>query len=142
MTALTATVRLPHQESRRNYARDLDTDRRRGTWLDPAAAKKPLAEWAAVWIDTLDVEPRTDENYRRYLRNHILPHSGTTALGDITALAVTEWWKQLRRRGRRRDHTPTTGERVWAMPEHIIRIAEQATTRDSRTTNPPTNRNP
>jgi integrase len=31
---------------------------------------------------------------------------------------------------RRRDHAPTTAERVWAMPEHIIRIAEQATMRD------------
>jgi integrase-like protein len=149
-----------------DYAHDLDTDRRRGTWLDPAGAKRPLADWAAVWIETLDVEQRTEENYRGYLRNHILPRWGTIALGDITSLAVTEWWKDLRRRyaastiagirtvlsmmlddavderliptnpihrhrrrGRRRDHAPTTAERVWAMPEHIIRIAEQATTR-------------
>jgi integrase len=31
-----------------------------------------------------------------------------------------------RRRGRRRDHAPTRNERVWAMPEHVLRIAEQA----------------
>ncbi|WP_083754180.1 tyrosine-type recombinase/integrase [Actinosynnema sp. ALI-1.44] len=149
-----------------DYAQDMDTDRRRGTWLDPAGAKKPLADWATIWIETLDVEPRTEENYRRYLRRQILPRWGTTALGDITSLAVTEWWKELRRRyaastiasirtvfstmlddavderliptnpvrrhrrrGRRRDHAPTTAERVWAMPEHVIRIAEQATMR-------------
>jgi integrase len=149
-----------------DYAHDLDTDRRRGTWLDPAGAKRPLADWATIWIKTLDVEPRTEENYRRYLRRQILPRWGTTALGDITPLAVTEWWKDLRRRyaastiagirtvfsmmlddavderliptspvhhhrrrGRRRDHASTPTERVWAMPEHVTRIAEQATMR-------------
>lgn len=33
-----------------------------------------------------------------------------------------------RRRGRRRDHAPTRNERVWAMPEHVLRIADQART--------------
>jgi integrase len=32
-----------------------------------------------------------------------------------------------RRRGRRRDHAPSRVEKVWAMPEHVCRIAEQAT---------------
>jgi len=44
------------------------------------------------------VETRTEENYRSYIRNHLLPRWGTTALGNITALAVTNWIKQLRRR--------------------------------------------
>lgn len=87
-------------------------------------------------------------------------------MGNITSLALTEWWKQLhqryaastiagiltvlsmmlddvvgerliaaspvhrhRRRGRRRDHAPTATERVWAMSDHIIRIAKQASMR-------------
>jgi len=33
-----------------------------------------------------------------------------------------------RRRGRRRDHALTRAEKVFAMPEHVIRIAGQATT--------------
>ncbi|WP_133854523.1 site-specific integrase [Labedaea rhizosphaerae] len=33
-----------------------------------------------------------------------------------------------RRRGRRRDRTPSARERVWAMPDHIVRIAATATT--------------
>lgn len=56
-----------------DYAHDLDTDRRHDTWLNPAEAKKPLVNRAALWIETLDVEQRTEENYRRYLRNQILP---------------------------------------------------------------------
>jgi integrase len=110
------------------------------------------------------VETRTEENYCSYLRNHILPRWGYTALGDITALDVTAWLKDLRkhlapstvagirtlfsmmlddavdqrlipvnpvhrrrRRGRRRDHAPSRVEKVFAMPDHVCRIAEQAT---------------
>jgi integrase len=145
------------------YVQDLRVDQRRGTWLDPAGAKLRLDEWVARWIDTIDVETRTEENYRRCLRLHILPRWGHLGLGEITASAVTEWLKQLRqryaastvvtlrtvlsmimddavderlipanpvrrrrRRGRRRDHAPTLRERVWAMPEQVLRIADQA----------------
>ena len=147
-----------------DYAADLETDRRRGTWLDPAGAAMPLAQWAVQWVELLDVEPRTEENYRRCLRLHIVPRWGSTGLGAITASDVTLWLKRLReryaastvvtlrtilsmimddavderlipanpvrrrrRRGRRRDHAPTLKERVWAMPEQVLRIAEQAT---------------
>jgi integrase len=34
---------------------------------------------------------------------------------------------QHRRRGRRRDHAPSRAERVFAMPEHVLRIAEHTT---------------
>jgi integrase len=148
----------------RNYASDLETDRRRGTWIDPAAGHTALATWVEQWLPSLDVEIRTEENYRAYLRNHILPRWGHITLGDITALDVTTWLKQLRvhyaastvrtirtmfsmllddaveqrliplspmhhhrRRGRRRDHTPSRAEKVFAMPEHVLRIAEHAT---------------
>lgn len=145
------------------YVQDLNADQRRGTWLDPAGARTPLAEWVHRWIDTIDVEIRTEENYRRCLGLHVLPRWGHLGLGEITASAVTEWLKQLRqryaastvvtlrtilsmilddavderlipanpvrrrrRRGRRRDRTASPCERVWAMPEHVLRIAEQA----------------
>ena len=35
--------------------------------------------------------------------------------------------RRRRRCGRRRDHTPSPRERVWAMPDQVLRIAEQAT---------------
>src|SRR5205823_3904649 len=75
---------------------DLESDRRRGQWLDPDDAKTIVTAWAGRWVETLDVETRTEENYRASLRNHILPRWGTTSLGEITALAVTAWIKPLR----------------------------------------------
>lgn len=108
------------------------------------------------------METRTDENYRAYLRNHILPRWGAVALGSISALEVTAWVNDLRQRyaastvagivtvfsmmlddaidehliavnsvhrrlrGRRRDNAPSRNERVWTMPDHVLRIADQA----------------
>ena len=79
------------------HAAGIEVDQRRGSWLDPVGGRTTLGRWAAEWVGTLDVEPRTEENYRGYLRNHILPRWGGTALGEIGALAVTAWVKQLRR---------------------------------------------
>ncbi len=84
------------RKAARDYADDLESDRRRGQWRDPDAAKTIVATWAARWLDPLDVEARTEENYRAYLRNHILPHWQHAPLDPITALAVTAWIKSLR----------------------------------------------
>jgi integrase len=81
-----------------DFASDMETDRRRGVWLDPSGAATPVVEWTERWVETLDVEPRTEENYRGRLRNHILPQWGSRGLGEITASEVTRWFKQLRRR--------------------------------------------
>jgi integrase len=155
---------FPDAKTAEQYAQDMQTDRRRGTWIDPAASKTTVASWVERWVPTLDVEIRTEENYRSYLRNHILPRWGHIALGDITALDTATWLKQLRsvyaaatvttircvfsmllddavaqhliptspgrqnrRRGRRRDHAPTKAEKIFAMPEHVLRIAAHAT---------------
>ncbi|WP_143268666.1 hypothetical protein [Amycolatopsis vastitatis] len=146
-----------------DYPKEIEADQRRGTWVDPRAGKTTVAVWAALWANALDVEVRTEENYLSRIRNHIEPRWGTTALGDVTALAVTLWIKQLRRRyaastvagivtvfsmmlddavderlialnpvrrrarrGRRREQSPVPAERVWATPEQVVRIADNA----------------
>ncbi|SEF36302.1 hypothetical protein SAMN05421837_11051 [Amycolatopsis pretoriensis] len=55
-----------------------------------------MAVWAALWADALDVEVRTEENYLSRIRNHIEPRWGSTAPGDVTALAVTLWIRHER----------------------------------------------
>jgi hypothetical protein len=37
------------------HAQALDSDQRRGTWIDPAAGKVTMRQWAADWLDALDV---------------------------------------------------------------------------------------
>jgi hypothetical protein len=58
----------------RDHANDLESDQRRGQWIDPASTKTTMTAWSLVWVETLDVETRTEENYlvegpARTLRN-------------------------------------------------------------------------
>ncbi|HEX3785695.1 MAG TPA: hypothetical protein VHX38_39085 [Pseudonocardiaceae bacterium] len=76
----------------------MESDKRRGRWINPADGKMKLRAWAAKWVQALDVEPRTVENYEGLLRNSIVPRWGETPIGEITALDVTIWRKELRRR--------------------------------------------
>ena len=80
------------------YAADMATDRRRGTWIDPVAARTLLAVWVVQWLAALDLDERTQESYRSRLRCHILPRFGATSLAEITALDVTLWVKTLAER--------------------------------------------
>ncbi|HWE89785.1 MAG TPA: hypothetical protein VG317_10025 [Pseudonocardiaceae bacterium] len=47
----------------------------------------------------MDVQIRTEENYRSLYRNHIQPQWGAAGLGDITGIAVATWAKGLRQGG-------------------------------------------
>jgi hypothetical protein len=81
------------EKTARDYAADMNTDQRRGTWIDPAAGRTALTAWVERWLPSLDLDERTIEGYGSRLRCHILPHFGTTALGDITTLDVALWAK-------------------------------------------------
>ncbi|SFB53660.1 hypothetical protein SAMN05216266_11782 [Amycolatopsis marina] len=38
------------------YLSDMTTNRRRGAWIDPAAARTPLADWVQRWLPALDLD--------------------------------------------------------------------------------------
>ncbi|MDU0293962.1 tyrosine-type recombinase/integrase [Saccharothrix longispora] len=85
------------------YADTLETDQRRGNWIDPAAGRITVAEWAGDWLDALDLARATETQYRSLVANHVLPRWGETSLGDITGLAVAAWRKKLAA-----DYAPST----------------------------------
>lgn len=88
---------FPDEKSANNYLLDMETDKRRGRWIDPTAGQTTVAAWAIPdWIGSLDVDQRTEENYRSFLKVHILPKWATTALADITNSKARTWEKNLR----------------------------------------------
>jgi hypothetical protein len=89
---------FPTKKAAEAKAREIDSDRRRGDFLDPDAGALSLAEWSATWFDALDVAPATMAQYRSLTRTHILPRWGTTAVNDISGIAVNVWAKKLRAR--------------------------------------------
>jgi hypothetical protein len=79
---------FPTKAAAQNKATEIDTDRRRGTFLDPNAGRLTLNEWATTWFDSIDVAPNTAAQYHSLTRNHILPRWGTVNLNDISTIAV------------------------------------------------------
>ena len=90
---------FPTRAAAEAHARDLDTDRRHGAFVDPHAGTLTLASWADTWFDALDVAPATLAQYRSLIRNHILPRWGSAPLNTITGSAVHSWAKTLRTQG-------------------------------------------
>jgi len=93
--------RDPAGHSRRKvFARKVDAARwlaeneaarNRGAWVDPAAGRDRLGEWAERWFSsTVALRPGTRRTYRLLLNNQILPHFGGTPLASIDPLAVHE----------------------------------------------------
>jgi integrase len=80
-------------------AAEIDADRRRGTFLDPAAGQIALNNWAHSWFAALDVAPTTEAQYRSLTHNHILARWGNTPLSELTGTNIHIWASQLRRAG-------------------------------------------
>lgn len=153
---------FPTQREAADHALDVESDLRRGRRMYAVLGAATIGEWAVVWQRTLDVDPRTAENYSNYIGRHIEPRWGDVPLRDVTASAVTMWRNELmqrlalstvrgiltvfsmmledavderlipanpvrrrRRRGRRhRGIVPQ--ETIWATPEQVLRVADQA----------------
>jgi integrase len=80
-----------------NYADGLETDVRRKTFLDPRDGRITVAEWAELWIESVELANRSDTTYRQRLRTVILPRWKDVAMSDVTEVAVKTWEQQLRR---------------------------------------------
>lgn len=89
----------------KSFGRRVDADRWRttneharltGAWVDPAAGKVPLGEWAERWFaTTAALRHTTRRDYRKLLDQQVLPVFSGVALADIDTLAVREWLAEL-----------------------------------------------
>jgi len=87
------------------FARKVDADRwlhtnegakLKGAWVDPAAGKVRLGEWAERWFaTTAALRPTTRRDYRKLLDLEILPAFASAPIASIDALAVREWLASL-----------------------------------------------
>jgi integrase len=81
------------------HANTLESEQREGRFIDPAAGKITLADWATDWLAALDVAIRTEDVYRSLLRRHLIPRWGDHGLADISGIKAAPWAKELRGRG-------------------------------------------
>jgi integrase len=98
--------RSPDGRSRRkDFSRKVDAQRwlhgnetakGNNAWVDPAAGRVRLGEWAERWYaTTAALRPTTRRDYRKLLDLEILPTFAAAPIASIDALAVREWLATL-----------------------------------------------
>jgi integrase len=124
----------PGFSSRRSaeaYANDVESDQRRKVWIDPAGGRLTLRSWVypLAEITALDVEKWVKESREAGYATATVA-SWVKLLSMILGDAVRQRLiavnpvRQRCRRGRR--SRAMVAERVWASPEQVLRIANQA----------------
>jgi integrase len=77
----------------------VESDKLRGSWVDPRLGALSLEEWSARWLATLvHVKPKTLAGYESLLRTCVLPMFGSVPLARIEQPAVAAWVAEMRGR--------------------------------------------
>ncbi len=88
------TFRTRHDADR--FASTVETDKLRGTWVDPKGARIALEQYATSWLETrASLRPRTREPYEVQLRLHVLPGLGQLKLNALTPHVIRQWHHDL-----------------------------------------------
>lgn len=115
------------RERSRSFARKLDaeqflagveSDKSRGLYVDPAAGRITLAEYAKQWQAAQVHRASSADTFDSHLRNHIVPTLGRRPLASITRSEVQAFVK-----GRAAVLAPSTVGTVYAVLRMVMRAA-------------------
>jgi integrase len=96
----------------------IETDLRRGAWIDPRAGQITLTTYANEWLERRpDLAVRTRELYRYLLYRHILPALGHATLAGIAPSKIRGWHA-----GIAQNH-PSTAAKAYRLLSTIMRTA-------------------
>jgi integrase len=68
----------------------------RGGWHDPARGQETFGAYANRWYEAQDLAASTMQNYRRHIKEHLLPNFEDKALASILRTDVDLWEKKER----------------------------------------------
>lgn len=68
-----------------------ETDKLRGSYVDPLAGRMTFAEYAETWLRTRSFDESTRESTEFRVRKHLLPFFGSKQLASIKPGHVREW---------------------------------------------------
>ncbi|MFI5491864.1 tyrosine-type recombinase/integrase [Actinoplanes sp. NPDC051859] len=74
-----------------NFLIDVESDKRRGEFVDPAAGKKPFDTFAESWLRTHQFDESSRETTEIRVRKHIIPFFGDGPINTIKPSDVREW---------------------------------------------------
>lgn len=77
------------------YAEAREAEARSGTYIDPRAGERTLADWWNEWFPAQTYRPNTAETYERRWLKQIEPRWGSTPLNRIRGIDLDKWIKEL-----------------------------------------------
>lgn len=84
-----------HKRAAERAAESAEADARKLGWHDPRAAERTWEDWHTEWLRGRVVQASTKRRDESRIRTHLLPHWGSTQLGDITRHSVKAWAAEL-----------------------------------------------
>ena len=118
-----AEVTLLTKADANAYLAAMETQIRRGSWIDPWGAQIGFADWTEEWKATIvDLRPSTKARDLGYLQRYVLPRFGSLELGEIDHMMVRSWVAKLSASGL----APSTTTKAAQLLSKIMRSAVQA----------------
>lgn len=96
----------------------VETDLRRGDYVDPTAGRITFANYADWWLEQRPLRPQTRETYESQMR-HLIGSFGRAQLSEITAVDVRTWHGRLSQTALH----PNTVAKVYRMLRTILGTA-------------------
>jgi integrase len=111
---------FPTKREAQRFVAEVEVDKARGAWVDPAGGRILLADWTEQWwTTTTNLRPSTRVRDESYLASYILPAFGRVPLGRITQLDVRAWVAELDSR----KLAPATVVKAYQILAKILRAA-------------------
>lgn len=96
----------------------METDLRRGKWIDPKGGQIRLSDYANDWLSLRsDLAERTAELYRHVLDKHLLSVLGALTLAELNPSVIRSWHANISK-----DH-PATASKAYRLLSSIMRTA-------------------
>jgi len=109
----------------RRFLDATSADMQGGQWVDPAAGRLTVAEWAATYLATVtNLRPTTLATYEGDLARYVLPRFGHLPLARIRPLDVCCWLADELAAG----IAPTSVHRHFCTLRRLLRVAVESDT--------------
>lgn len=101
----------------------VESDLRRGTFIDPRAGQTTVSHWADRWFKAAsgNLKVKTAAGYASLLKTKILPRLGGLPLSAVKPITVAEWIADLQREGL----SPSRVRQSYRLFSQIMRAAAE-----------------
>lgn len=79
------------ERAAKRLAREVETAKEQGTYVDAKAGKVTIQSFCAVWLESKGFTPSTYERVERRFRLHVYPKLGPVAVNNVKPMTIRTW---------------------------------------------------